>query len=205
MPAGTDVFGKFTDQDKREFLRSYYACTSFMDAQVGRVVKALKETGQLDNTLIVLFGDHGYHLGEHNWWNKVTVFERGTKAPFIISGNAVGKKGVESDAMFEFIDIYPTLADIFQLQNIPSYLEGESFAEVVNDPSKPFRSEVRSVVGRGKMLGKSVKNKQWRYVEWGEGKKGYELYDQINDPMEYNDLSKQPDYNKVVEEMRTLL
>ena len=205
LPNEIETFNKFTDKEKREFLRSYYACTSFMDAQVGKLITALEETGQLDNTLIVLFGDHGYHLGEHNWWNKVTIFEKGTNAPFIMAGQSVGKKGVVSDAMFEYIDIYPTLANLFQLKNMPEYLEGKSFAEVVNDPSKSFRSEVRAIISRGPMLGRMVKNAQWRYIEWDNGKMGRELYNQKNDPIEYNNLAEKPEYKNVVSELNTLL
>lgn len=205
LPGETKTFNKFTDQDKREFLRSYYACTSFMDAQVGKLLNALEETGQLDNTLIIFFGDHGYHLGEHNWWNKVTIFEKGTNAPFIVAGNAVKKKGVESDAMFEYIDIYPTLANLFQFENTPEYLEGESFAEVLNNPSAPFRSEVRAIVNRGQMTGRMVKNENYRYVEWANGENGRELYDQKNDPIEYDNLAEKPEYSTVVAEMKQLL
>jgi uncharacterized sulfatase len=205
LPGETTVFNKFTDQDKREFLRSYYACSSFLDAQVGKLLKALEETNQLENTLIVFFGDHGYHLGEHNWWNKVTIFEKGTRAPFIMAGQSVGKKGIVSDAMFEYIDIYPTLADLLKLKNVPSYLEGKSFAKVVNNPSKPFRSHVQAVVNRGEMLGRMVKNEKWRYIEWDNGLKGCELYDQVNDPVEYNNLADHPEYAKVIQEMKKLI
>jgi len=205
LPRETNEFNKFTEQDKREFLRSYYACSSFMDAQVGKLLNALEETDQLENTLIVFFGDHGYHLGEHNWWNKVTIFEQGTSAPFILAGPVIEKKGVRSNAMFEFIDIYPTLAQILNLKNTPDYLEGKSFANVIHDPSLPFRSEVRAVVNRGKMLGRTVKNQNWRYTEWDEGKKGSELYDQINDPIEYNNLAENPEYGDVIAKMKALL
>ncbi len=205
LPSETAVFDRFTDQDKREFLRSYYACTSFLDAQVGKLLKALEETNQLENTLIVFFGDHGYHLGEHNWWNKVTIFEKGTRAPFIMAGQSVGKKGVESDAMFEYIDIYPTLAELLKLKNTPVYLEGKSFAQVVKDPSKPFRSSVQAVVSRGDMLGRMVKNKKWRYIEWDKGQKGIELYDQVNDPMEYDNLANLPEYANSIQEMKRLM
>lgn len=205
LPGETKTFDKFTDQERREFLRSYYACTSFMDAQVGKVLDALKESGQLDNTLVVFFGDHGYHLGEHNWWNKVTIFEKGTNAPFIIAGNSVGKKGLKSSSMFEFVDIYPTLADLMNLKNVPDYLEGKSFAASVEDPEKPFRSEVRAVSRRGDMLGRMVKNKDWRYIEWDFGKKGRELYNQHDDPTEYNNLAEDETYASVISEMKELL
>ncbi len=205
FPNETETFNKFTDQDKREFLRSYYACTSFLDAQVGKLIQALDESGQLDNTLIVLFGDHGYHLGEHNWWNKVTIYEKGTNAPFIMAGNSVGKKGIVSDAMFEYVDIYPTLAELFNLENTPGYLEGKSFAHVVNNPELPFRSEAHAVVRRGTKLGRMVKNENYRYIEWDNGEMGSELYDQHHDPIEYNNLAGSSDYEDVVEEMRQLL
>ena len=205
LPGETREFNKFTDQERREFLRSYYACSSFMDAQVGKLLDALKESGQLDNTLIVFFGDHGYHLGEHNWWNKVTIFEKGTTAPFIVAGQSAGEKGVESDAMFEFIDIYPTLAELFDLKNTPDYLEGKSFANVIQNPSESFRTEVRAITRRGEMTGSTVKNSKWRYSEWDEGREGRELYDQLRDPIEYNNLAEDPEYAEVVKEMKVLL
>jgi uncharacterized sulfatase len=205
LPKQTKVFNKFSEQDKKEFLRSYYACSSFMDAQVGKLLDALEESGQMDNTLIVFFGDHGYHLGEHNWWNKVTLFEQGTGAPFIVAGQSVGKKGVKSKSMFEFVDIYPTLAEVLGLKNVPNYLEGKSFANVIHNPSEPFRKEVRAIIRRGDMLGKSVKNKQWRYIEWDDGKQGVELYDQNSDPLEYDNLAQNHEYSDVVTEMATLL
>lgn len=205
LPGETEEFNKFTDQEKREFLRSYYACSSFMDAQVGKVLKALEESGQAENTLIFLLGDHGYHLGEHNWWNKVTLFEKGTSAPFIIAGQSVGKRGVVSDAMFEFIDMYPTLAELCDLDNTPAYLEGKSFAKVVRDPSLPFRTEVRAIVRRGDKTGRMVKNADWRYIEWDEGRMGNELYNQHDDPVEYHNLAGDPEYAEAVNEMKELL
>ena len=199
-----NIFKQFSDQDKREFLRSYYACSSFMDAQVGKVIDALKDSGQYESTLIVLFGDHGYHLGEHNHWNKVTVYEKGTSAPFIIAGGSVAQ-GAKSDAMFEFIDIYPSLAELLGLDNIPGHLEGRSFADVVHNPASSHRSEVRAVVKRGSVLGKTVKTAKWRYTEWGNGRQAKELYDQIKDPLEYTNLADDPAYSDIVSQMKTLL
>ena len=205
LPHQTSVFNKFSERDKREFLRSYYACTSFLDTQVGKLIAALKESGQMENTLIVFFGDHGYHLGEHNWWNKVTIYEKGTNAPFILTGNGINAKGNESDAMFEFIDIYPTLAELAYLEDIPNHLEGKSFAKIVNDPNGAFRPEVRAIINRGPMLGRMVKNENFRYIEWDEGKQGAELYDQKNDPIEYQNLADNPDYSDVKAMMKKIL
>ena len=197
-------FDKFDEQDKREFLRSYYACTSFMDAQVGRLLDALEETGQMDNTLIVFFGDHGYHLGENKWWNKVTVYEQGTRAPFIVAGNSVKKKGVKSESMFEFIDIYPTMAELMNLE-APDHLEGKSFASVVEDGELPFKDQVYAVTKRGDKMGRMVKNNSWRYIEWDHGENGAELYDQEKDPHEYTNLAQIKEYASVVDEMKVLL
>lgn len=205
LPNETSIFNKFTDQDKREFLRSYYACTSYMDAQVGKVLKALDESGQMENTLIIFMGDNGYHLGEHNWWNKVTLFQKGTNPPFIVAGQSVGGKGIVSNSMFEFVDLYPTLADIFRLKNRPSYLEGNSFNTLLRNPFKPFRKSVTAVVKRGEKLGRMVKNEEWRYVEWDDAKMGVELYNQKNDPTEYANLAKDPTYKAVIDEMKKMI
>lgn len=205
LPSATKIFDKFTDQDKKEFTRAYYACTTFMDAQVGKVIETLKETGEYENTLIVFLSDHGYHLGEHNWWNKVTLFEQGSNAPFIVSGNLVKHKGVKSNSMFEYIDIYPTLADFSNLNNTPNYIEGQSFKELLDAPNKPFRTEVRAVIKRGKILGKSVKNKKWRYVQWDKGEVGEELYNQETDPLEYKNLANDVSYSDIKKQMEKLL
>lgn len=205
FPKARKPYENFTEQDKKEFLRSYYACTTFVDAQVGKVLDALKETNQLSSTLIVFFSDHGYHLGEHDWWNKNTLFELSTGAPFIVVDPSSDAKGVESDSMLEFVDIYPTLADIFQLKNTPDYLEGKSFARLLEDPSQPFRLSVQAVITRGDLLGKSVKNTKWRYIEWEGGQLGVELYDQENDPVEYNNLANNPEYTEILKAMQSKL
>ncbi|MHA7830235.1 MAG: sulfatase [Flagellimonas sp.] len=206
FPKGKEVFDEFSEQDKKEFLRSYYACISFMDAQVGKILDALKESDKLDETIIVLFGDHGYHLGEQNWWNKFTLFEKSTSAPFIIADASNAQNGKQSEAMFEFIDIYPTMAELLGLKGIPEYLEGESFVDQIRDPGLSFRPHVRATMTRvDGTLGKSVKNEKWRYIEWDKGKHGIELYDQKNDPNEYKNLAELDEYDQVVLEMRKLL
>ena len=203
--ASKKTFGHFTDQDRREFLRSYYACSSFLDAQVGKLLDALEETGKLDNTVIVFLGDHGYHLGEQDHWNKVTLYEKGTSAPFIIANADNQPKGLKSNSMFEFIDIYPTMAELSRLNDVPGNLEGKSFASVIQNPTLPFREEVRAILRRGSVIGKSVKNHEWRYVEWGNIAKGVELYNQIEDPLEYNNLAFDSNFAYVVAQMKSSL
>lgn len=206
FPQGKKIFNEFSDQDKREFLRSYYACISFMDAQLGRILDALEETGKLDNTHIFFFSDHGYHLGDHNWWNKFTLYEPSTGSPFIVAGPAVKKKGARTEAMIEFIDIYPTLAELLKLENTPDYLEGQSFNRILENPHQEFRTFAQSVMTRvDGTKGKSVKNSKWRYIEWEEGQLGSELYDQKMDPLEYNNLVNDPEYASVVAEMKKLI
>jgi len=107
--------------------------------------------------------------------------------------------------MIEFIDIYPTLADYANLDSVPDYLEGESFVGVLEDPTQTFRDDVHAVVRRGDMMGRMVKNERWRYIEWGRGEHGNELYDQVNDPIEYNNLADDPEYSDVVKEMQERL
>ncbi len=205
IPGGKKVFDLMTDQDKRELRRSYYACTSFMDAQVGRIIDALKESGQYENTLIVFFGDHGYHLGEHEWWNKVTVYEEGVNAPFIVKGNAVGKTGVKSSAMFEFVDIYPTLVELMRLKDAPEYMEGKSFASLLADPESSFKDAVYATTLRGDITGSMVKTKDWRYIQWDKGEKGEELYHQGNDQQEYTNVAMNPENGEVIAQMKALL
>ena len=205
LPGETAIFNKFSEQDKREFLRSYYACTSFMDAQLGKVIEALEESGEMENTLIVFFGDHGYHLGEHNWWNKVTIYQKGHHAPMIIVDPGNSNAGKETDAMIEFVDIYPTLAGLCGLDPVPGDLQGKSFASILDHPEQSFRTEVRAIVNRGEMIGRTVKNSSWRYIEWAEGEQGFELYDQVNDPIEYQDLAGDPAYEEVLKEMKRLI
>jgi arylsulfatase A-like enzyme len=199
------VFEKFTDTERCEFLRAYYSATSFMDAQAGRIIDALEETGLIKNTLIIIFGDHGFHLGEHGWWNKVTLYERCHNAPLIIYDPDCKISGVASDALVEFIDFYPTLADICSLKNIPEYLDGRSFKEVIYKPSLPFRNYVSIILKRNDVTGRSVKTLDWRYTEWGDGDNATELYDERNDPMEYTNLSGVGEYDTIKNYLKKLM
>ena len=135
----------------------------------------------------------------------MTLFEKGTNPPFIVAGNSVGKKNIRTNTLIEFVDLYPTLADIFELKNTPDYLEGKSFKEILKNPELAFRDVAYAVVSRGEFLGKMLKSLKWRYVEWDDAKKGIELYDQINDKFEYNNLAQKPEYAEIVNKMRALM
>ncbi|RED94954.1 sulfatase [Marinoscillum furvescens] len=206
LPGWSKVFHEtMTEKEQREFIRSYYACVSFMDAQVGKLLDALEATGQAENTLIVFMGDHGYHLGEHNWWNKVTVYEEGTNAPLIVAGNKIAEAGKTSNALVEFIDLYPTFLDLMGISEKPDHLEGESFAQLLDNPNASFKEAVYASTLRGETTGRMVKTEEWRYIEWDEGVKGKELYNQQNDPQEYVNLAEDPAHASVVSELSLLL
>ncbi|MDF3129320.1 sulfatase [Kiritimatiellaeota bacterium B1221] len=207
--------GPFSDELQRELIHGYYACTSYVDAQVGKVVDALEAAGVADKTIIVLWGDHGWHLGDHGQWCKHSVYEQATRAPLIIY--SPGQKGQHGRATTpaEFIDIFPTLCDLTGFQG-PEQLEGVSLKPVLDDPGLQIRKVAMSQFPRetdGKMLmGYTFRSQQYRYTEWRERKdkksKGdgpvytRELYDYATDPLETRNLIEDPAYRTVVSEMQ---
>ncbi|MFR9524293.1 MAG: sulfatase [Rikenellaceae bacterium] len=210
FPAYTETtFTKFTDNDKREYLRSYYACISFMDAQVGKVMDALEESGKADNTIIIFFSDHGYHLGEHNHWGKFTVLERGSRVPFIMAGATIpeSSRGTVCDSYIELLDIYPTLAELSELEeSVPADLEGVSYTQLLDDPEAQTKTNSQTIILRNK-IGRSIVNDQWRYVEWDDnGVAEYrELYNVQDDYFEYVNLSADDNYSSIISQMSSLL
>ena len=199
------IFAEFTDQERREFKRAYQAGVSFADAQVGKLMDRLDQLELWDSTIVIIMGDHGYHLGEHDWWNKVTVFEDGARAPMLIwVPDALGM-GKPTDSLMEFIDLYPTLVDYAGLAP-PHKLSGASLRPVLEDPNVSVKEAAYTQVTRGpKVMGRSVRTPRWRYTEWGEGKHGVELYDHSKDSGEYYNLSANPEYAHVVSQMKQLL
>jgi uncharacterized sulfatase len=187
-------FAGFTDLERREFKRAYQACVSFADAQVGRILDALDRHLLWDNTLVILIGDHGYHLGEHGWWNKVTVHELGVRAPLIAWIPGAKGMGRPTRALIEFVDLYPTLVDYAKLEP-PHKLAGTSLRPVFEDPSLSGKEAAYSQVGRGQSAGRSVRTQRWRYTEWeARGTPVVELYDHDADRGEYHNLANHPDH-----------
>lgn len=183
------AFGKFTDRERHEFLRAYYACTSYMDAQVGRILATLDRLQLWENTIVILLGDHGYHLGEREWWNKNTLFERSCRAPLLIA--APGMKPGVARGLVEFVDLYPTVADLCGLTP-PQNLAGQSLRALLHDPASPGKPAAFTLVTRGNARGDSIRTDRWRFTRWSDG--AVELYDHATDPEEdRNVAANQPD------------
>jgi uncharacterized sulfatase len=204
IPRANDFATLFTDRERREFQRAYQAGTSFTDAQVGKLLDALDRLKLWESTIVVFLGDHGYHLGEHGWWNKVTVFECGVRPPLIVWAPGAAGMGKSAAGLVEFLDLYPTLADLCGLTP-PGGLEGASFRPLLDDPSRPGKAAAYTQVVRGKSMGRSVRSDRWRYTEWDGGRQGVELYDQAADPLDYHNLARDPRHAETVAEMKALL
>ncbi len=202
--ANREAFDQFTDRERREFRRAYYAGISFTDAQVGKLLDALDRLKLWDSTVVVFIGDHGYHLGEHGWWNKVTVFELCARTPLIVWAPGTKGMGRSTSGIVEFVDLYPTIADLCGLAP-PSGLEGTSFRPLLDDPSRTGKRAAYTQVVRGRFMGRSVRTDRWRYTEWDCGKQGVELYDHNVDPLEYHNLASDPRHSAIVAELKTIL
>ena len=189
--------------------KAYYATTSFVDAQVGRVLDKLKETGLDKNTIVVFTSDHGYHLGEHGHWMKKTLFDNGTRIPLIVSGPGINKNEKIMDAPVEMIDIYPTLMDLTG-KKTPSFVSGKSFASLLKDSSKRVRKSALTelIIGsKDKMVqGYSIKTNRYRLTQWGEnGVHGYELYDHKFDKPELNNLANEEAYRALKDSLEKVI
>jgi len=197
-----------SEQAQRESIRAYYASVSFLDANVGRILDALDRLRLTDNTIVVFLGDHGYHLGEHGQWMKQTLFERSARAPLIVAGPGISSKGRSTSRIVEFLDLYPTLAALADVR-APRGLQGRSLVPLLKNPAAKWDHEAFTQVKRGAaaaaFMGYSVRTEQWRYTEWDHGKRGAELYDEVRDPDESNNLAADPARQKVVVEMQRLL
>lgn len=193
---------------QREAIQAYFASITFMDGQVGRVLDALARLGLSDNTVVVFFSDHGYHLGEHGLWQKQSLFEESARVPLIIAAPGAKDTGKGSRDIAELVDVYPTLADLCGLQ-APNNLAGRSLRPALDDANanreKPAFTQVWRGGNRQAFAGRSIRTDRWRYSEWDDGKKGVELYDHQNDPHEYTNLASDPAHAQTVKELRQQL
>ena len=177
--------GEIPPENQLRMKHGYYACISFVDAQIGKVLQALHDNGLANDTIVVLFGDHGYHLGDKGLWGKTTNFELDTRVPLIIRVPGIKQPGTPTRSLAELVDLYPTLADLAGLP-IADDLEGTSLAPVMNDSSAAPDEFAISQFPRGKAMGYSLRTDRWRYTEWIENGEAiaHELYDHQNDDAE---------------------
>jgi iduronate 2-sulfatase len=190
-------------REAREMIRAYYASTSFMDAQVGRVIAALDRLGLREHTIIVFWGDHGYHLGEKGKWSKAySLFDVALRVPLIVAVPH-GQAQVSARTV-QLLDMYPTLAELCGLPS-PQGNEGHSFAPLLKKPNAAWSYPAFSVTLFQGKLGRSVRTERWHYVEWDEGKSGAMLCDTVKDPYELKNLAADPARAKTVQEMKSLL
>jgi uncharacterized sulfatase len=200
--------GKITDDQARLLRRAYWACISFADAQVGRLLDTLDRLKLRDKTIVVFWSDHGYHLGEHGLWQKRTCFEEAARVPLLIAAPGF-KPGQACPRTVELLDLYPTLADLAGLKKI-SPLDGRSLRTLLANPAAewdhPAFTEIQRVDKKApEFLGRSIRTERWRYVEWDQARKGAELYDHQKDPKEYVNLTGKPEFESVVENLKMRL
>jgi len=161
--------GSLTEAQQRELKHGYYASVSFVDAQVGRILDELNQLGLQDNTIIVLWSDHGFKLGEHNSWCKQTNYEIDTRVPLIIRSPGAKSNGKSTSALVELIDLYPTLCDLTNLP-APEELEGQSLLPLLEDPSATVKpaaiSQFTRRLRKQHLMGYALRTQQYRYVEW---------------------------------------
>lgn len=179
----------------RHLKHGYYAAVSYTDAQIGKVLDELERSGLAKNTIIVLWGDHGWKLGEHGEWAKHTNVENDTNAPLLLVVPSMKSAGSRSDALVEFVDIYPTLSELAGLP-LPGHLEGASFKPVLDNPKRKWKPAAFSQYPRGKrLMGYSMRTERYRFTVW-VGREDHsvidaiELYDHRTDPQENTNIAK---------------
>ena len=231
--SGVKEFAKFDKNEANEFglaiekqkelVHAYYAAVSYTDAQIGILLNTLEKLGTLNNTIIVLWGDHGWHLGDHDMWGKHTNYEQATKAPLIIA--APGLKAGQTKSMTEFVDVYPTLCELSG-GKVPTYLDGKSLVPVMKNnkasvkeyamsqyPRKMDKADINKVQdGKGKLMGYSMRTEQYRYTVWlknftsdqvysADKVYNIELYDYVKDPLEKVNVSDDKKYAAIAADL----
>ena len=189
IPDSFNENGLINENKQRELIHGYYACVSYVDAQIGKILNVLETNGMLDNTIVILWGDHGWHLGDHGQWAKHSNFEQATRSPLIIVDPDTKSNNFSSSPV-EFIDVFPTLTELTGL-DIPESLQGSSLLPILKGKSKRIKDYAVSQYPRGNVMGYALRNERYRYVAWYKNRSTVEedviikeLYDYKNDPNE---------------------
>lgn len=208
-PVPEDRNAKFSDELKRDLIHGYYASTSFVDAQIGKVIDALDEFGLDDNTIVVLWGDHGFHLGDLGIWTKHTNYEQANRIPIFIVAPGVAEPGSFTEQPAESVDIYPTLAELAGLPKPdgPQLIDGVSLVPVLKDPLARVRDHAYHAYPKSK-IGRAIRTERYRMVEWkapgaDPDTAEYELYDYEFDPLETKNLAA--DKPEILSDLRAIL
>jgi uncharacterized sulfatase len=184
-----------SEADKQEALRGYFASISYMDWNVGRVLTALEREGLSGNTIVVFWGDHGWHLGEHHRWQKRSLFEGSSRVPLLVAAPGRKGNGRASKALVELVDLYPTLAELSGLA-VPAHCEGQSFTRLLDNPARAWKTAAfTQLEGRvqGKdYQGRAIRTANHRYIRWTGAAPDEELYDLARDPHEFTNLARDP-------------
>lgn len=201
--AETRMFGanfNITPDERREAIRAYYACISFVDDQVGRIMAKIDELGLRENTVVVLVSDHGFQLGEHGFWFKNFLFNESANAPLIVSSPFhKPTQGQQCHQLVEFVDIYQSVAELCHLE-VKEQKQGLSFVPLLENPNQPWKTaafvQTRYNDSTG---GNSIRTQNWCYNEWDEGENRIELYDLNTDSQEFFNLANNPAYHDTVQ------
>jgi iduronate 2-sulfatase len=203
--------GRIEPAKARLLKHGYYACVSFIDAQIGRIMNALTDLKLRENTIVVLVGDHGYKLGEHGSWGKMTNFEVDTRSPLIISAPGLESGRGRTNALAEFPDVFPTLCELAGLPPTP-YLEGTSLVPLFKNPGQPWKTAAFSQYARGftyRFMGRALRTDRYRYIEWRERFDDHleiaELYDHVSDPQEDVNIAGEPAQKELIQRLSAQL
>ena len=203
--AGQYLETGLTKDQQRELLHGYYAAVSFIDSLIADLLEELQASGKADNTIIVLWGDHGFHLGDHGMWGKHTTMEQANRVPLLI--HVPGKSAGSAKTLVELMDLYPTLAELAGLE-LPDGLQGDSLVAVLDDQGFDLGNVAISQYKRKGAYGYSMRTDRYRYTEWvtADGTVVYrDLYDMDNDPGETINIGALPENKELMDSMATLL
>ncbi|MCG8698690.1 MAG: sulfatase [Bacteroidales bacterium] len=201
---------KETAERQKEAIAAYYAAASFVDAQVGYLLKSLKDLEIEDNTIVIFFSDHGFHLGEHGLWSKYSLYNETTRVPLIVKVPGAKGNGKVCGEIVELVDVLPTICDLWNIEK-PSYFESTSFVQLLEKPDIPWKKAAFTQfnlqgVADTNVTGYCINTKDYRFTKWGEnGEHGYELYHKLQDPFEQKNLAGKEEYTTVIKDMKALL